>query len=388
MREEIEQTNAQIEQAERNYDLNKVAELRYGKLPELQKELQKEEEISEKSKEDGLLRNKVTDEEIAKIISRWTGIPVTKLMEGEREKILNLDKILHKRVIGQDEAVEKVSEAIMRSRAGIGDPRRPIGSFMFLGPTGVGKTELAKSLAEALFDDEHNMVRIDMSEYMEKYSVSRLIGAPPGYVGYDEGGQLTEAVRRRPYSVVLFDEIEKAHPDVFNVLLQVLDDGRITDSQGRTVDFKNTIIILTSNLGSEYILEGIQENGEISEEAKNKVEELLKRSFRPEFLNRLDEIVFYKPLRKTEISKILELLIKDLERRLEDKHIKLELTQSAKDYLIDNGYDEVYGARPLKRFVQKKLETLIAKKILSQEILPNTTVKIDSNQDGLFISRL
>ena len=388
LREEIEQTNAQIEQAERNYDLNKVAELRYGKLPELQKELQKEEEISEKSKEDGLLRNKVTDEEIAKIISRWTGIPVTKLMEGEREKILNLDKILHKRVIGQDEAVEKVSEAIMRSRAGIGDPRRPIGSFMFLGPTGVGKTELAKSLAEALFDDEHNMVRIDMSEYMEKYSVSRLIGAPPGYVGYDEGGQLTEAVRRRPYSVVLFDEIEKAHPDVFNVLLQVLDDGRITDSQGRTVDFKNTIIILTSNLGSEYILEGIQENGEISEDAKNKVEELLKRSFRPEFLNRLDEIVFYKPLRKTEISKILELLIKDLERRLEDKHIKLELTQSAKDYLIDNGYDEVYGARPLKRFVQKKLETLIAKKILSQEILPNTTVKIDSNQDGLFISRL
>ena len=388
LREEIEQTNAQIEQAERNYDLNKVAELRYGKLPELQKELQKEEEISEKSKEDGLLRNKVTDEEIAKIISRWTGIPVTKLMEGEREKILNLDKILHKRVIGQDEAVEKVSEAIMRSRAGIGDPRRPIGSFMFLGPTGVGKTELAKSLAEALFDDEHNMVRIDMSEYMEKYSVSRLIGAPPGYVGYDEGGQLTEAVRRRPYSVVLFDEIEKAHPDVFNVLLQVLDDGRITDTQGRTVDFKNTIIILTSNLGSEYILEGIQENGEISEEAKNKVEELLKRSFRPEFLNRLDEIVFYKPLRKTEISKILELLIKDLERRLEDKHIKLELTQSVKDYLIDNGYDEVYGARPLKRFVQKKLETLIAKKILAQEILPNTTVKIDSNQEGLFISRL
>ena len=386
LREEIEQTNAQIEQAERSYDLNKVAELRYGKLPELQKELQKEEEISEKSKEDGLLRNKVTDEEIAKIISRWTGIPVTKLMEGEREKILNLDKILHKRVIGQDEAVEKVSEAIMRSRAGIGDPRRPIGSFMFLGPTGVGKTELAKSLAEALFDDEHNMVRIDMSEYMEKYSVSRLIGAPPGYVGYDEGGQLTEAVRRRPYSVVLFDEIEKAHPDVFNVLLQVLDDGRITDSQGRTVDFKNTIIILTSNLGSEYILEGIQENGEISEEAKNKVEELLKRSFRPEFLNRLDEIVFYKPLRKTEISKILDLLITDLERRLEDKNIKLELTQSAKDYLIDNGYDEVYGARPLKRFVQKKLETLIAKKILSQEILPNTTVKVDSNQEGLFIS--
>ncbi len=387
LREEIEQTNAQIEQAERNYDLNKVAELRYGKLPELQKELQHEEEISEKSKEDGLLRNKVTEEEITKIISRWTGIPVTKLMEGEREKILNLDKILHKRVIGQDEAVEKVSEAIMRSRAGIGDPRRPIGSFMFLGPTGVGKTELAKSLADALFDDEHNMVRIDMSEYMEKYSVSRLIGAPPGYVGYEEGGQLTEAVRRKPYSVVLFDEIEKAHPDVFNILLQVLDDGRITDSQGRTVDFKNTIIILTSNLGSDYILEGIQENGEISEEAKQKVSELLKRSFRPEFLNRLDEIVFYKPLMKNEISKILELLIKDLEKRLEDKHIKLELTQSAKDYLINNGYDEVYGARPLKRFVQKKLETLIAKKILTQEILPNSTVVVDFNDDELYIQK-
>ena len=385
LREEIEQTNAQIEQAERNYDLNKVAELRYGKLPELQKELQHEEEISEKSKEDGLLRNKVTEEEIAKIISRWTGIPVTKLMEGEREKILNLDKILHKRVIGQDEAVEKVSQAIMRSRAGIGDPRRPIGSFMFLGLTGVGKTELAKSLAESLFDDEHNIVRIDMSEYMEKYSVSRLIGAPPGYVGYEEGGQLTEAVRRKPYSVVLFDEIEKAHPDVFNILLQVLDDGRITDSQGRTVDFKNTIIILTSNLGSDYILEGIQENGEISEEAKQKVSELLKRSFRPEFLNRLDEIVFYKPLKKNEISKILELLIKDLEKRLDDKHIKLELTQSAKDYLINNGYDEVYGARPLKRFVQKKLETLIAKKILTQEILPNSKVVIDCNNDELYI---
>ena len=385
LREEIEQINAQIEQAERNYDLSKVAELKYGKLPELQKELQKEEEISEKNKEEGLLRNKVTEEEIAKIISRWTGIPVTKLMEGEREKILNLDKILHKRVIGQNEAVGKVSEAIMRSRAGIGDPKRPIGSFMFLGPTGVGKTELAKSLAESLFDDEHNMVRIDMSEYMEKYSVSRLIGAPPGYVGYDEGGQLTEAVRRKPYSVVLFDEIEKAHPDVFNVLLQVLDDGRVTDSQGRTVDFKNTIIILTSNLGSEYILEGIQENGEISEEAKNKVNELLKRSFRPEFLNRLDEIIFYKPLLKNEISKILELLIKDLENRLEDKHIKLELTESAKNYLIDNGYDEAYGARPLKRFVQKKLETLIAKKILTQEVLPNSTVKVDCNETGLFI---
>ena len=385
LREEIEQANAQMEQAERNYDLNKVAELKYGRIPDLQKQLQKEEEIAEKSKEDGLLRHKVTEEEITKIISKWTGIPVAKLMEGEREKILNLDKVLHKRVIGQDEAVEKVSEAIMRSRAGISDPRRPIGSFMFLGPTGVGKTELAKSLAESLFDDEHNIIRIDMSEYMEKYSVSRLIGAPPGYVGYEEGGQLTEAVRRKPYSVVLFDEIEKAHPDVFNILLQVLDDGRITDSQGRTVDFKNTIIILTSNLGSDYILEGIQENGEISEEAKQKVNELLKRSFRPEFLNRLDEIVFYKPLRKNEISKILELLIKDIENRLEDKNIKLELSQKAKDYLIDNGYDEVYGARPLKRFVQKKLETLIARKILSQEILPNTTVKVDCDNNELCI---
>lgn len=385
LREEIEQVNAQIEKAERNYELNKAAELKYGKLPELQKELEKEEEISEKKKEEGLLRNKVTEDEIAKIISRWTGIPVTKLMEGEREKILHLDEILHKRVIGQNEAVEKVSEAIMRSRAGISDPRRPIGSFMFLGPTGVGKTELAKSLAESLFDDEHNIVRIDMSEYMEKYSVSRLIGAPPGYVGYEEGGQLTEAVRRKPYSVVLFDEIEKAHPDVFNILLQVLDDGRITDSQGRTVDFKNTIIILTSNLGSDYILEGIQENGEISEEAKEKVNMLLKQSFRPEFLNRLDEIVFYKPLRKNEVSKILELLIVDLEKRLEDKHIKLQLTQQAKDYLIENGYDEVYGARPLKRFVQKKLETLIAKKILTQEILPNTTVVVDCKDNELFI---
>ena len=387
LREEIESVNAQIEQAERNYELNKVAELRYGKLPELQEKLKEKEEVIEKSKENGLLRNKVTEEEIAKIISRWTGIPVTKLMEGEKQKILHLDEVLHKRVIGQDEAVEKVSEAIIRSRAGISDPRRPIGSFMFLGPTGVGKTELAKTLAESLFDDEHNIVRIDMSEYMEKYSVSRLIGAPPGYVGYEEGGQLTEAVRRKPYSVVLFDEIEKAHPDVFNILLQVLDDGRITDSQGRTVDFKNTIIILTSNLGSEYILEGIKTNGEISDEAKEKVELLLKKSFRPEFLNRLDEIVFYKPLLKNEISKILELLIKDLEKRLEDKQIKLELTQSAKDYLINNGYDEAYGARPLKRFVQKKLETLIAKKILTGEILSNTTVKIDCKNGDIDISK-
>ena len=389
LREEIEKVNSQIEQAERNYELNKAAELKYGKLPELKKQLEVEEEKAEKEKNDdnSLLRNKVTEDEITKIISRWTGIPVAKLMEGEREKLLHLSDILHKRVIGQNEAVEKVSEAIIRSRAGISDPRRPIGSFLFLGPTGVGKTELAKALAESLFDDEHNIVRIDMSEYMEKYSVSRLIGAPPGYVGYEEGGQLTEAVRRKPYSVVLFDEIEKAHPDVFNILLQVLDDGRITDSQGRTVDFKNTIIILTSNLGSEYILEGIGENGEISKEAQDKVNTLLKQSFRPEFLNRLDEIVFYKPLKKTEISKILDLLIIDLEKRLEDKHIHLELTDSAKNYLIDNGYDEIYGARPLKRFVQKKLETLIAKKILTQEILPNSTVTIDCENNELYLKR-
>lgn len=385
LREEIEKINSQIEKAERNYELNKAAELKYGKLPELQKELEKEEEASEKSKENGLLRNKVTEDEIAKIISRWTGIPITKLIEGEREKILHLKDILHKRVIGQDEAVQDVSEAIMRSRAGIGDPRRPIGSFLFLGPTGVGKTELAKSLAECLFDDEHNIIRIDMSEYMEKYSVSRLIGAPPGYVGYEEGGQLTEAVRRKPYSVVLFDEIEKAHPDVFNILLQVLDDGHITDSQGRTVDFKNTIIILTSNLGSEYILEGINNNGEITEVAKEKVNELLKRSFRPEFLNRLDEIVFYKPLKKDEISKILELLIVDLERRLEDKHLKLEITEDAKSYLIENGYDQIYGARPLKRFVKKKLETIIAEKILKDNIAPMDTMIVDLKDGKLII---
>ena len=387
LREEIESVNAQIELAERNYELNKAAELKYGKLPSLQEQLKHEEEIAEKSSNsaNSLLRNKVTEEEIAKIISRWTGIPISKLVESERNKILILDKILHKRVIGQDEAVEKVTEAIIRSRAGIQDEKRPIGSFMFLGPTGVGKTELAKALAESLFDDEHNMVRIDLSEYMEKYSVSRLIGAPPGYVGYEEGGQLTEAVRRKPYSVILFDEIEKAHPDVFNVLLQVLDDGRITDSQGRTVDFKNTIIILTSNLGSEYILEGINDKGEISEEAKEKVEQLLKQSFRPEFLNRLDEIVFYKPLQKNEVEKILDLLIADLEKRLEDKHLELVLTQEAKNYLIDNGYDGVYGARPLKRFVQKKLETLIAKKILSQEIEPNSKITVDFDGKELII---
>ena len=384
LREEIEKTNSQIEQAQREYDLNKVAELRYGKLPELQKELE-QEEANENQKENVLLRNKVTEEEIAKIVSKWTRIPVAKLMEGEREKILHLKDLLHKRVIGQDEAVEDVSEAIMRSRAGISDPKKPIGSFLFLGPTGVGKTELAKSLAECLFDDEHNMVRIDMSEYMEKYSVSRLIGAPPGYVGYEEGGQLTESVRRKPYSVVLFDEIEKAHPDVFNILLQVLDDGRITDSQGRTIDFKNTIIILTSNLGSEYILEGINKEGEITNEAKEKVNELLRKSFRPEFLNRLDEIVFYKPLKKEEVSKILDLLIKDLEKRLEDKHIKLELTNNAKNYLIDNGYDQIYGARPLKRFVSKKLETLIATKILEEKMKPSSKVVVDCVDNKLVI---
>ena len=385
LREDIERVNGEIEKAERNYELNKAAELKYGKLPELQKELKKEEEIAAKSKESSLLRTKVTDEEITKIIAKWTGIPVTKLMESEREKILNLGSILHKRVIGQDEAVDKVTDAIIRSRAGIQDSRRPIGSFMFLGPTGVGKTELAKALAESLFDDEHNIIRIDMSEYMEKFSVSRLIGAPPGYVGYEEGGQLTEAVRRKPYSVILFDEIEKAHPDVFNVLLQVLDDGRITDSQGRTVDFKNTIIILTSNLGSEYILEGINDKGELTEEAKDKVEKLLKQSFRPEFLNRLDEIVFYKPLTQNEIGKILDLLIADLNKRLAEQEISVELTNSAKDYLITNGYDAVYGARPLKRFVQKKVETLIAREIIKQAILPKEKVTIDCKDNELVI---
>ena len=385
LREDIERVNGEIEKAERNYELNKAAELKYGKLPELQKELKKEEEIAAKSKESSLLRTKVTDEEITKIIAKWTGIPVTKLMESEREKILNLGSILHKRVIGQDEAVDKVTDAIIRSRAGIQDSRRPIGSFMFLGPTGVGKTELAKALAESLFDDEHNIIRIDMSEYMEKFSVSRLIGAPPGYVGYEEGGQLTEAVRRKPYSVILFDEIEKAHPDVFNVLLQVLDDGRITDSQGRTVDFKNTIIILTSNLGSEYILEGINDKGELTEEAKDKVEKLLKQSFRPEFLNRLDEIVFYKPLTQNEIGKILDLLIADLNKRLAEQEISVELTNSAKNYLISNGYDAIYGARPLKRFVQKKVETLIAREIIKQTILPKQKVTIDCKNDELVI---
>ena len=359
--------------------------MKYGKLPALQKRLEQLEKENPQAENRTLLRNTVTDEEIARIVSRWTSIPVQKLVEGEREKLLKLDEILHKRVIGQEEAVQKVSDAILRSRAGIQDPKRPIGSFLFLGPTGVGKTELAKALAEALFDDEHNMVRIDMSEYMEKYSVSRLIGAPPGYVGYDEGGQLTEAVRRRPYSVVLFDEVEKAHPDVFNVLLQVLDDGRITDSQGRTVDFKNTIIILTSNLGSDIILEGIGQNGEISESAREQVHQLLTRSFRPEFLNRLDEIVFYKPLTKENIKGIVELLISDLQKRLADKQLKLEFTDKAKEFVIANGYDPVYGARPLKRFLQSRVETLVARKILSDDPAPDTILTVDANENGLIV---
>ena len=386
LREEIEKINGEIEKAERNYDLNKAAELKYGKLPQLQKELEDEEAIAEKAQSDtSLLRDKVSEEEIAKIICRWTGIPVAKLMEGEREKLLNLDSILHKRVIGQNEAVEKVSEAIMRSRAGIQDPNRPIGSFLFLGPTGVGKTELAKALAECLFDDEKNLIRIDMSEYMEKFSVSRLIGAPPGYVGYEEGGQLTEAVRRKPYSVILFDEIEKAHPDVFNILLQVLDDGRVTDSQGRTVDFKNTIIILTSNLGSPYILDGI-ENGEITQEARDKVDKLLKQNFRPEFLNRLDEIVYYKPLMKTEIGHIVDLIRDKLRDRLKDKQIDIDVTESAKDLIIERGFDQNFGARPLKRFIQSKIETLIAKKIIADEAEPNSTLTVDV-EDGEFVVR-
>lgn len=378
LREQIEDVNAEIEAAERKYDLNKAAELKYGKLPQLQKELEeKEREAEENGNKNTLLRDKVTEEEIARIIERWTGIPVAKLMEGEREKLLHLEDILHERVVGQDEAVQKVAEAILRSRAGIQSPNRPIGSFMFLGPTGVGKTELAKTLAECLFDDEKNMVRIDMTEYMEKFSVSRLIGAPPGYVGYEEGGQLTEAVRRKPYSVILFDEVEKAHPDVFNILLQVLDDGRITDSQGRTVDFKNTVIILTSNLGSNYLLEGIDANGEITQEARNQVVELLHHSFRPEFLNRLDEIVFYKPLTKDNITHIIDLIMKDLNKRLADKQLKCELTERAKDYIVETGYDPAFGARPLKRLVQRDIETLLARKIIAGDIDQGTTLVVD-----------
>lgn len=387
LRADIEQLNADIERAEERYDLNKAAELKYGRLPELKKQLEEEEAKAEQAEgKHTLLRDKVTDEEIARIIERWTGIPVARLMEGEREKLLHLEDTLHKRVIGQNEAVKRVSEAILRSRAGIQDPNRPIGSFLFLGPTGVGKTELAKTLAATLFDDEKNLVRIDMSEYMEKYSVSRLIGAPPGYVGYEEGGQLTEAVRRKPYSVVLFDEIEKAHPDVFNVLLQVLDDGRITDSQGRTVDFKNTIIILTSNLGSSVLLDGIGADGEIREDAKQQVHELLRRSFRPEFLNRLDEIVFYKPLTKENITGIIDLLIQALSKRLEDKQLSVELTDTAKQYVIDNGYDPVYGARPLKRFLQRHVETLLGRTIIAGDLSEGTKLVVDYQNGELTVT--
>ena len=382
IREQIEKMGAEIEKAQADYDLAKAAELKYGKLPELQKQLAEEEARAEQAQHT-LLRDRVSEEEIAKTVSRWTGIPIAKLMEGEREKLLHLDSILHQRVIGQDEAVSKVCDAILRSRAGIRDPRRPIGSFLFLGPTGVGKTELAKALAESLFDDEHNMIRLDMSEYMEKYSVSRLIGAPPGYVGYDEGGQLTEAVRRKPYAVVLFDEVEKAHPDVFNVLLQVLDDGRITDSQGRTVDFKNTLIIMTSNLGSDIILDGIDENGEIEEQARATVTGLLRRSFRPEFLNRIDETVFYKPLTKNNICDIVDLLIADLAARLQSRHIGIRMTDAAKDLIIESAYDPIYGARPLKRFLQSRVETLIARKMIAEDIAPESTITVDAQNGTL-----
>ena len=385
LRERIEALGAEIEKAEQAYDLETAARLKYGELPELKKQLAHEEELAQSAKQSNLLRDKVTEEEIAKIVERWTGIPVAKLVEGEREKLLHLDAELHKRVIGQDEAVKAVTEAIQRSRAGIQDPNRPLGSFLFLGPTGVGKTELAKALAEALFDDEKNLVRIDMSEYMEKFSVSRLIGAPPGYVGYDEGGQLTEAVRRKPYSVVLFDEVEKAHPDVFNVLLQVLDDGRITDSQGRTVDFKNTILILTSNLGSEYLLDGIGADGEISADARAKVEQLLKRSFRPEFLNRLDEIVFYKPLTKENIVGIVDLQLAQLNHRLADKQLACELTPEAKQFVIDAAYDPQYGARPLRRYLQHTVETLLAKRILRGDISPNSTLRVTVKDHELVV---
>ena len=376
LREEMEKCNGEMEQAERSYDLNRAAELKYGKLPKLQEELSAAEAEMEKGKAEGLLRDRVTEEEIARIVARWTGIPVSKLMEGEREKLLHLSSILHQRVIGQDEAVDTVCDAILRTRAGLKDPGKPIGSFLFLGPTGVGKTELAKALAEALFDDESNMVRIDMSEYMEKHAVSRLIGAPPGYVGYDEGGQLTEAVRRHPYAVILFDEVEKAHPDVFNVLLQVLDDGRITDSQGRTVDFKNTVIVMTSNLGSNYILEGIRD-GQLTEEARAQVSGLLKRSFRPEFLNRIDDIVFYKPLSETEIFKITDLMLNALRARLKERRLDVQLTDAAKRYIAETGYDPQYGARPLKRLLQSKLETLLARHIIQEDPAPDTVFTVD-----------
>ena len=386
LREEIEQVNADIERAQREYDLNKAAELQYGKLPKLKSDLAEEEKhIEEDKNSESLLRDRVTEEEIAKIVSRWTGIPVTKLVEGEREKLLKLPEILHQRVVGQNEAVQKVSEAILRSRAGIQDPNRPIGSFLFLGPTGVGKTELAKTLAQTLFDDEKNLIRIDMTEYMEKHSVSRLVGAPPGYVGYEEGGQLTEAVRRKPYSVVLFDEVEKAHPDVFNILLQVLDDGRITDSQGRTVDFKNTIIILTSNLGSEIIQEGIDANGVLSEEARDRVEALLKTKFKPEFLNRLDETVLYTPLTRENIRSIMHLMIKRLTDRLQERRLNVVLTPEAEEYILDNGYDATYGARPLKRFIQRVLETPIARLLIEQVVPDGSTIVADVNGDELAV---
>ena len=385
LRSDLEEANAQLEKAQREYDLNRAAELQYGKIPELRKALEAEEQIANEGKARSLLRDKVTEEEIARIIERWTGIPVARLMEGEREKLLHLEDILHQRVVGQDEAVRLVSEAILRSRAGIADPNKPIGSFLFLGPTGVGKTELAKTLSEALFDSEKNLIRIDMSEYMEKFSVSRLIGAPPGYVGYEEGGQLTEAVRRHPYSVILFDEVEKAHPDVFNVLLQVLDDGRITDSQGRTVDFKNTVIILTSNLGSQFLLDGIQPDGEISEEARNQVQELLRRSFRPEFLNRLDEIVFYKPLTKDNIFHIIDLQLDSLNRRLEDKRLRVVLTDAAKDLVLESAYDPMYGARPLRRYLQHTVENLVGRKIIAGEVTPDSTITVDRQGDELVI---
>ncbi len=385
LREKLEQTNAAIEKAEREYDLNRAAELKYGELPRLKSALQQAEQIADEAKgEDSLLHDKVTEEEIARIVGRWTGIPVARLVEGEREKLLRLEDTLHQRVIGQDEAVTKVAEAILRSRAGIQDPNRPLGSFLFLGPTGVGKTELAKALAQALFDDEKNMVRIDMSEYMEKFSVSRLIGAPPGYVGYDEGGQLTEAVRRHPYSVVLFDEVEKAHPDVFNVLLQVLDDGRITDSQGRTVDFKNTILIMTSNLGSEYLLDGI-ENGEITATARTQVDRLLKSHFRPEFLNRIDEIVYYKPLTREQISAIVELMLKGLNQRLAERGLKVSLTDKAMNYVIEQGFDPHYGARPLKRYLQSHVETLVARRIIQGDVSSGETLNVDVDTQGLYI---
>ena len=385
LREELEAASAALEKAQREYDLEKAAELQYGRIPELKKALESEEQTASEGRARSLLRDKVTEEEIARIIERWTGIPVSRLMEGEREKLLHLEDILHRRVVGQDEAVRLVSEAILRSRAGIADPGKPIGSFLFLGPTGVGKTELAKTLAEALFDSEKNLVRIDMSEYMEKFSVSRLIGAPPGYVGYEEGGQLTEAVRRKPYSVVLFDEVEKAHPDVFNVLLQVLDDGRITDSQGRTVDFKNTILILTSNLGSQALLDGINADGEISETARDQVSELLKRSFRPEFLNRLDEIVFYKPLTKENVTHIIDLLVEGLNRRLADRQLTVTLTPAAKSAVIEAAYDPVYGARPLRRYLQHTVETLIGRKIIADQVESGASLTVDVKDNDLFV---